>query len=105
MALEILIKYFDVNTYNNWTPEFFLFLSANILSLLTDLPIIVMLWIYFNYFFQRKKQAYTKKYLVFSRKQKAIVIWALLILILNSAIFIASNLVDVLITFKVLGNK
>jgi hypothetical protein len=66
---------------------------------LTDLPIIVMLWLYFGYFFQRKKEAYTKKYRVFSKKQKALVIWVLVILIFNSAIFLVSNVIEFLLVF------
>ena len=72
---------------------------SHILSNLTDLPIIVMLWLYFGYFFQRKKEAYTKKYRVFSKKQKALVIWVLVILILNSAIFLVSNVIEFLLVF------
>jgi hypothetical protein len=69
-------------------------LLSHTLSCLTDIPIIVMLWVYFGYFFQRKKEAYTKKYRVFSKKQKAIVIWVLVILIFNSVIFLTNNLVE-----------
>ena len=72
---------------------------SHILSNLTDLPIIVMLWLYFGYFFQRKKEAYTKKYRVFSKKQKALVIWVLVILIFNSAIFLVSNVIEFLLVF------
>lgn len=72
---------------------------SHILSNLTDLPIIVMLWLYFGYFFQRKKEAYTKKYRVFSKKQKALVIWVLVILIFNSVIFLVSNVIELLLVF------
>lgn len=72
---------------------------SHILSNLTDLPIIVMLWLYFGYFFQRKKEAYTKKYRVFSKKQKALVIWVLVILIFNSVIFLVSNVIEFLLVF------
>ena len=72
---------------------------SHILSNLTDLPIIVILWLYFGYFFQRKKEAYTKKYRVFSKKQKALVIWVLIILIFNSVIFLVSNVIELLLVF------
>lgn len=58
-----------------------------------------MLWLYFGYFFQRKKEAYTKKYRVFSKKQKALVIWVLVILIFNSVIFLVSNVIEFLLVF------
>jgi len=74
-------------------------LLSHILSNLTDLPIIVILWLYFGYFFQRKKEAYTKKYRVFSKKQKALVIWVLIILIFNSVIFLVSNVIELLLVF------
>ena len=102
LGLEILMMTWigDKNEiYQPWKLGFIINLLSRILSNLTDLPIIVMLWMYFGYFFQRKKEAYTKKYRVFSKKQKAIVIWVLIILILNSMIFLVSNVVEVLIVF------
>jgi len=68
LGLEILMKTWagDKNEiYQPWKLGFVLHLLSHTLSCLTDIPIIVMLWMYFGYFFQRKKEAYTKKYRVF----------------------------------------
>ena len=102
LGLEILMKTWNSDKneiYQPWSFWFILNLLSHILSNLTDLPIIVMLWLYFGYFFQRKKEAYTKKYRVFSKKQKALVIWVLVILIFNSVIFLVSNVIEFLLVF------
>jgi hypothetical protein len=100
LGLEILMKTWagDKNEiYQPWKLGFVLHLLSHTMSCLTDIPIIVMLWMYFGYFFQRKKEAYTKKYRVFSKKQKAIVIWVLVILIFNSVIFLTNNVIEFLL--------
>lgn len=84
---------------------FHLNVFAHFLSLTTDGPIIIMLWMYFAYFFTMKKQAYTKKYRVFSIKQKCIVIWVLLIIIFNSVTFCANNIFEVLMSLKVFSKS
>ena len=102
LGLEILMNTWNSDKneiYHPWSLWFILNLLSHILSNLTDLPIIVMLWLYFGYFFQRKKEAYTKKYRVFSKKQKALVIWVLVILIFNSVIFLVSNVIEFLLVF------
>ena len=79
--------------------------TSRFLSFCTDAPIIVMLWTYFGYFFQMKKQAYTRKYQVFSTKQKVMVIWVLIILIINSVVFFSNNIIEMLMLFSVFSER
>jgi|LauGreDrversion4_2_1035121.scaffolds.fasta_scaffold283941_3 uncharacterized membrane protein len=65
-----------------------------------------MLYIYFCYFFQKKKEALTQQYGVFTCKQKALVIWCLLMIVLNILLVFISNAVEIVTIFKIdLKNK
>lgn len=101
LVFEIFASLF--NSLDIWSFPFLLKFSAEIMGLLTDVAIIVILWTHFSYFFQRKKQALTKQYGVFKKKQKALVIWSLIVLISNSILLVISNAIEMIILFSPLS--
>ena len=58
-----------------------------------------MLYIYFCYFFQKKKEALTRQYGVFTLKQKILVIWCLVLIILNIVLVFLSNVLEIVTIF------
>jgi hypothetical protein len=62
----------------------------------TDQTLIVLLYIYFCYFFQMKKQSLTREYGVFTLKQKVLVIWCVVVLVMNGFLIFANNVVEIM---------
>jgi len=78
---------------------YYIALTTKCITFVTDQVLLVMLYVYFCFFFQRKKQALTKKYGVFTFKQKALVIWCLVLLVLNIVLVFLANIVDIVTVF------
>jgi uncharacterized membrane protein len=75
-------------------------LTTTCITFVTDQVLLVMLYVYFCYFFQRKKQALTRQYGVFTFKQKALVIWCLVLLVMNMVLVFLSNILDIMTVFN-----
>lgn len=91
---ELLRKNSDKNLAH------YLQLTAKCITFVTDQVLLVMLYVYFCYFFQRKKQALTRQYGVFTLKQKALVIWCLVLLLLNIVLVFLANILDIATVFE-----
>ena len=63
------------------------------------------MWKYFSFFFMKKKEALTRNYGVFTRKQKALVIWAVLLLLANSFNFLVNNVLEMMFVFNFLSQE
>lgn len=78
---------------------YYIRLTTGCITFVTDQVLLVMLYVYFCFFFQRKKEALTKQYGVFTFKQKALVIWCLVLLVLNIVLVCLANIVDIVTVF------
>lgn len=72
-------------------------LASQVLQLVTDQALIVLLYVYFCYFFQMKKQSLTREYGVFTLRQKLLVVWCVIVLVLNGFLIFTNNIVEIMV--------
>lgn len=94
LAFELVASFFSSEDRSTrWRLAYILTISSNIIGILMNQVLIVLLYFYFCFFFQKKKEALTKQYGVFTRKQKCVVIWCVLVMCLNGFnIFVNSGI-------------
>jgi hypothetical protein len=82
-----------------WTVEFNIKLSSIIVSCVTDITLMGLLWVYLIYFFKKKKQMLRRQRKQFESKEKWVIIWLFLVIASNTVNICMDNMVDMVFHF------
>lgn len=74
-------------------------MGVTVLSLITDLYLVLFFWYYFFYFFRKKKLFLSKTRGVFTRYEKLAITWTFIVLVSNTINLTLDNVLDILFLF------
>lgn len=88
-----------------WSADFNRRLIACALSFIMDPFLVIELYRYFCFFFQKKKESLTKQYGVFTCKQKALVIFCLAVFVFSGLVILLDDILELMLLCKLIKNK
>ena len=95
----------DIINIQPGTTEFTTRLIAIALSFIMDPFLVIELYRYFCFFFQKKKESLTRQYGIFTCKQKTVVIFCIFVFVFSGIVLLLDDALELMLLCKLITEK